>query len=164
MSKSDLRPLVEEFVADLQSTVIAFTGSEQQLTVVEVRNHASIKIVDCDDRRGIIPLTVDGSALLGLRFHYGCVLDSRNGGLAVSESKIEVFSWGYRNREPLFRVEYLREPKTKGVPSSHIQVHAHNELFTHSLLYVGTGTRMSRKRVERDLADVKNGKRCRERI
>lgn len=85
------------------------------------------------EKRGGIPLYVDGEVLAALRFNYLCRMDLANEFLAVDKSKVWIVA--AVDSTPLVRYEYLYE--ADWVPQSHIQVHGQRGALSHLLSRAG---------------------------
>lgn len=153
-SSDTLLELAKEFLEDLGTSLEAFTGELPIFHAIEVGRAVSISLAQSEQgSRGVIPLRTEEESLLGIIPKFRCVWDGKRRFLAVESSSFEVVPWVSKSREPLFRVEYIRNPKSQDIPSSHIQIHAHRDQFTHLLGYSGKSTRRARKRSERGLSD-----------
>lgn len=128
----DLQRLVEEFIMDLKASIKAFTGESYEFSANALTDGGlSIRLEQCNQQAGIIPLTWNGFTILGVRPSFKCTWDSTRSFLAVDQSSFSVHPAARSNSEPLFRVEYDRN-KTS-YPSSHFHVHAHRDEMTHLL-------------------------------
>ncbi|AKK06624.1 hypothetical protein CMUST_11565 [Corynebacterium mustelae] len=92
----------------------------------------SIRLEQKDNKPGIVPLKSQGRAVIGIKPEYKCTWDTTNNFLAVENSTFAVYPLSKPGRDPLFRVEYVRNQKSY-LPSSHFHVHAHRDEFTHLL-------------------------------
>lgn len=137
---TELLRQAEEFALELAGTVSAFTGRGCGFEAMVRGRKVHISIRDGQT----IPLEVDGVAHLSLVISIECSWDSAGDYLAVIESKFAVFAGTQTNKEPLFRYEYVREP-VGGVPSAHLQVHAHRDAFTHAMSSAGRKSRRGKR-------------------
>lgn len=154
MARDRLMELAREFTEDLGETLLAFTGEDPGLRARELGRAVSVSLpARSDGSRGVIPLHTEEDALLGIIPKYRCTWDGHQRFLAVDSSSIEVVPWVSRSREPLFRFDFLRNPGSRDIPSSHIQIHAHRDQFTHLLGFSGQATKRARKRSQRGLSD-----------
>lgn len=144
----------EQFVDDLNQTIAAFTGEDHSLRALEIDDAISIQLPPEPGKQAFIPLTVNREPLLAIRPKYRCSWDRDKQYLAVESSTFEVFAWVQRTREQLFRVEYIRKPKSNDIPCSHIHVHAHRDIFTHLLGHSGEATRRARDRSNRPITKL----------
>jgi hypothetical protein len=90
-----------------------------------------------------IPLKIGEHVRLELKVTYLCTWDRERRFLAVDDSHIQVRM--ARVPEPLFRMEFLRNPKSTHVPQAHIQVHAHRDELTYLLMAGGDSQRARRR-------------------
>ncbi|GAB3995325.1 hypothetical protein GCM10029992_12280 [Glycomyces albus] len=79
-----------------------------------------------------IPLFINRKQRLGLMIQYLCCLDHSGKYLTIRRSEFHVRVRGIA--DPLFRLEYERDPGGDHVPASHIQVHAHRDEYTYFLI------------------------------
>lgn len=134
----------EPDTADLAEHVAAFAQKLDSLLAeclpgspgVEVRafgDRSGVTPLGQTERRGGIPLSVEGAVLAWLRFTYFCRWDRANQYLAVDKSKVWIVA--AVDSTPIFRFEFLYE--TDWVPHSHIQVHGHRGALSHLLSKAG---------------------------
>lgn len=97
-----------------------------------------------------ITLTVKNQSKLLLSAEYWCHWDHSRRFLAVQRSKFTVRSLA-RPAEPLFRVEYEREP-IGPVPVAHAQIHAARVEWTDALRDAGKASRRGRRRARTSAA------------
>lgn len=130
---------VKEFSDDLGTACRAFTGRTppdlDSVVLAEGDNSViSIRLKQTNGQPGIIPLLSRGMTVIGVSFEYRCSWDSTNQFLAVQSSTIGVFAFANPVANPLFRVEYRRNPDSHR-PSSHFHLHAHRDEFTHLMSF-----------------------------
>lgn len=130
---------VREFSNDLGAACKAFTGKTPpdlySRAIAEGENNViSIRLKQTDGQPGIIPLLSQGMTVIGVAFEYRCTWDSTNQFLAVQRSSIGVYPFANPAANPLFRVEYVRNPDSYR-PSSHFHLHAHRDEFTHLMSF-----------------------------
>ena len=102
-----------------------------------------LAIVRQEPRQGIT-LTVEGEATLLLVAEYRCRWDHREHFLAVDASDFKVRAVS-APAEPLFRVDYLRQPAGKA-PVAHVQIHASRAEWTDALLGCGDASKRGKRR------------------
>jgi hypothetical protein len=100
-------------------------------------------VVRQEPRQGIT-LTVNSEPTLLLVASYQCRWDHQERFLAVETSKFLARAIS-APAEPLFRIEYLRQPSGK-VPVAHMQVHAARDAWTDALTGCGDASRRAKRR------------------
>ncbi|MFG6284894.1 hypothetical protein ACGUFB_00105 [Actinotignum schaalii] len=65
--------------------------------------------------------------------------------LTVAKSSFILRIHSQKN-EPLIRWDYVREPRSKDIPCSHIQIHAHRDAWTHAMLDGGASLRAQKRK------------------
>ena len=134
----------EEDAAGLAAQVTAFATKLDSLLEECLPNSPGVEVSVFGDRYGItpleqtekrggIPLSVEGDVLAWLRFNYFCRMDATNQYLAIDKSKVWIVA--AVDSTPIFRFEFLYE--ADWVPQSHIQVHGHRGALSHLLSKAG---------------------------
>lgn len=134
-----LEGLVKEFNDELSQSLRAFARYCPPLksTVVGVekaRESVSIRFDQHGDQPGALRLMSRGQTVLSLKVVFRFTWDSTSKHLAVQKSSFNFYPYRNVTGEPLFRVEYVRNPDGYR-PSSHFHVHAHRDEFTHLLSF-----------------------------
>ena len=83
--------------------------------------------------KGGVPLTCNAEVLLRLEANFLCTWDLETKFLAIEGSNFEVRCLDQRN--PLFRVEYKRQPKN--VPAAQMHLYAHRDSMTYAMVRAG---------------------------
>lgn len=122
--------LVQRFDAELSSSIEAFTGERPELEYTQIRDQFVVRLKSTDQDLGIIPLQAQGHVVVGIRLDFKCSIQHDGRVLAIESSSISVLPYARGEREPLFRVEYVRQ-QSSDLPSSHFHIHAHRDEFTH---------------------------------
>ncbi|WP_349829250.1 hypothetical protein [Brevibacterium litoralis] len=140
---SSLKEQAAQFATALTKTVSAVARDFEPFTadVVEGGHRALIK-------QARIPLTVDDRVILVLAIEYRCCMDRTDEFMAIEKSSFAVFPGGKKKREPLFRYDYLREPDN--VPAAHVQIHAHRDAFTATMVRSGKTSKRAARRAADD--------------
>ncbi|GAA2004197.1 hypothetical protein [Brevibacterium samyangense] len=128
--------LAQDFADDLTDTVRAVVDDAAPFVATKVSGVARVSVRQSPSEG--IPLKVNGDPLLTLLVSYECCLDGAEQYLAVEKSEVRVFAGAKTSREPLFRYEYDR--KATRVPAAHIQIHAHRDAFTATMIRAGMST------------------------
>jgi hypothetical protein len=125
---------VHAFAATLDSLVekclprapgITVTSFDDRFTIVPGDQHS--------EKKGGVPLAVQGDVLAYLRFNYLCRFDVTREFLAIDKSKVWIVA--AVDNTPIFRYEFLYEADR--VPHSHIQVHGQRGALSHLLSKAG---------------------------
>lgn len=122
--------LVQQFDAELSSSIEAFTGVRPEFEYTQINDQFVVRLKSTDQSLGIIPLKAQGHVVLGLRLDFKCSVEHGGRVLAIESSSIAVLPYARVEREPLFRVEFVRH-QNSDLPTSHFHVHAHRDEFTH---------------------------------
>ena len=133
-SDANLANFVAEFEEDLNAAFEAFVGARPELDSTwldtDAKDIVSIRLAQKDGQPGVVPLRAKGKAIIGVTIAYKCIWNSNGEYLAVDRSSIKIIPLVGSGREPLFRVEYVRDQDAH-YPSSHFHIHAHRDEFTH---------------------------------
>ncbi|MFN8120406.1 MAG: hypothetical protein U0R67_12665 [Micropruina glycogenica] len=144
---SSTDPLLEEayvFAQQLSSTISAFTGQDCVFAALVIGDLVQV----AEETGHGVALTVDGVTHLSLIVEMKCKWDSAGRYLAVEKSTFAVHAGSSTNKEPLFRYDYVRQPKAP-IPCAHLQVHAHRDAFTHALSSAGRNSRRGKSMSKR---------------
>ncbi|MDO5512886.1 hypothetical protein [Corynebacterium sp.] len=158
MSQPELSDQARVFREELEASLLACTGDVFPLSASDSTDGTLISIRnprDEDSTPILIPLRVKGEnerpeTLLGIELEYKCYLSETHRYLTVKSSMIKVWPLAKTRGEPLFRYDFEKDAPVD-VPSSHVQVHAHRDAFTHLLGHSGTQFRRAKRRAERAL-------------
>lgn len=135
MPSFDLEQAAFAFAYELQDLLDRVLPGERDITAV--RRQYRYVVHPADPHRDTvpvpIPLTVGGAKLASLRLSFRCQLDHQQRYLAIEKSQFALDS--AISREPLVRLEYLRQAHT--APSAHWQVHAERGAFSALLAQAG---------------------------
>ncbi len=135
-----LRDQVEDFAAEITRTVQAVLGNQEvDLTATILGDRFTVSTASSDG----IQLCVDGECLLRLSVRFECDWDTPGHFMAIHRSEFHVLADS--EREPLFRFEFMRSP-ADGLPSAHLQVHAHRDAVSSVMSGAGRRSRRSRRR------------------
>lgn len=143
--QQNLQDAAHAFAEQLSRTIGAVIPSEHS-----PRFHATTlaggdkMAVETADDNGIT-LTAQGAPLLRLAVNYQCGWDGPGRFLAVHASEFHVWSALGESGGPLFRYEFIKRPRS-GIPTAHLQVHAHRDAVTHAMSNVGTRSARARRR------------------
>jgi len=129
VSEGGLAQQVAAFSSKLDSLVTECLPNSPGVEVTAFADRYGISPLGQIEKRGGIPLSVEGQVLAWLRFNYLCRLDVTNEYLAIDKSKVWIVA--DIDSTPIFRFEYLYE--ADWVPHSHIQVHGQRGALSHLL-------------------------------
>lgn len=130
----------ESFAKELTETVRAVAPTA---AVFEISTVPGRVVVRQSPETGIT-LTVGDQPLLVLKVEFDCCWDSSSRFLAIERSSIRVSSPGVG--DPLFRVEYLRQPGSSNVARAHLHVHGHRDAITFAMARAGRGSTKGKTR------------------
>jgi hypothetical protein len=130
----------ETFADELTRTTQAVAPSSSPFRAIGVSDRL---VVRQDPTEGI-PLTVEGEVLMYLKANFHCTWDRGNEYLTVEKSGISVYAMK-PSGQPIIRYEYERTPR--GVPASHMHVHAHRDSLTYMMARAGVQSRRAESRV-----------------
>lgn len=140
----DLTRKAEEFAGSLTSTIRGVLGPDAPrfaATYIANRKEKRNLIVRTETPKGEeappIPISIKGTRRLDLIVQLRCEWDGQKHYLAIEDSKIAVRMAGAS--EPLFRWEFLRQPRSSGVPAAHFHLHGHRDEIVYLLLTGGDG-------------------------
>lgn len=136
----DLRAQVDAFAADITRTVRAVLGDQEvdlRATILEDRFTVSTSSADG------LELRVSGDPLLQLKVRFECDWDTPGHYMAIHRSEFHILA--HREREPLFRYEFMRSA-ADGMPCAHLQIHAHRDALSSVMARAGDRSRRSRRR------------------
>ncbi|MFC0675310.1 hypothetical protein [Brachybacterium hainanense] len=125
------RGAADAFAHRLTETLTAFVGNPVPVESQELGSKLSIR-----PEHGPVRLSIGDVALLSLDILYRCRWNEQEKYLSTVESWVKVFPGPGTRGEPLFRYEYDRET-VPGLPSAHLQIHAHRDSFTHIMALAG---------------------------
>lgn len=127
-----LEAQADRFAVDLNDTLerSLITPQRFRSTVAGTKFVVTTHDPEDDLRTSPLLLTLAEIPMITLDVKYWCMWDRPGHYLAVEKSNFVVRAHGVDN--PLFRVDYVRDP-TARVPVSHVQVHAHRDEFVHLL-------------------------------
>lgn len=142
------------FADELTGTVCGVLGSDVPRFQAVVRRkgvrrsqHVRVLVAPASAEGAVdvspIPLKIGEHVRLELKVTFLCTWDRDRRFLAVDDSHMQVRM--ARVPEPLFRVEFLRNPKNTHVPHAHLQVHAHRDELTYLLMTGGESQRARRR-------------------
>ena len=147
----DLVERAEEFADSLTTTVRKVFGPGTPrfaATYVPKKKEKRHLLVRTQTPKGEeappIPISIKGTRRLDLVVQLRCEWDGQRDYLAIEDSRIAVRMTGAS--EPLFRWEFLRQPKSDGVPSAHFHLHGHRDEIVFLLLTGGDGKRRTVER------------------
>lgn len=109
-----------------------FSGAPP-LEITRIGSHVRLTPAGQTEKRGGIPLLVEGQRLAWLRIDVRCRLDVTSEFLAIDRSKIWIVA--EVDSTPLVRFEFLYD--ADWVPHSHIQVHGERGALSHLLSQTG---------------------------
>lgn len=139
------------FATRVSEVISAFTEEIQPFRATVVDDRVTIRhAAAASGEKYGIPLKADGETLLSLVVDFDCTWDSGQRYLSVEKSVVAVYPLDRTTRDPLFRYEFVRQPIGR-VPTSHLQVHAHRDAFTHLLGFGGPHSKRARRREGRGL-------------
>ncbi|AIE82402.1 hypothetical protein [Actinotignum schaalii] len=93
--------------------------------------------------QGTVGIQLDHMRLY-LELDYSLFLSRLEQFLTVGQSSFTLRLHSKRS-EPMIRWDYIRQPRSTDVPSSHVQIHAHRDIWTHAMVDGGLSAR-ARKR------------------
>lgn len=129
----------QEFADELTTTVRTLNPEAEPFTAALFQDRVTVRQSPAEG----IPLLVGGQPLLTLKTELACCWDRAGRFLTIEKSGTSVFA-GRSNRHPIFRYEYLRDPRS--VPASHLHVHAHRDAFTYTMVKAGSSSRRAQNR------------------
>ncbi|MCC3762449.1 hypothetical protein K3N28_05120 [Glycomyces sp. TRM65418] len=131
----ELRELAADFAQKLTRRVSAIIDTDVRFVAHASHRGSKFRVIvgGPSGSMAVIPLKVAEKECMELRVQYNCCFDHSNEFLTVEDSFFRLFDLRTRERVPLFRVEYDRNP-TRQIPASHFHVHAHRDDFTHLLI------------------------------
>lgn len=141
---ADLTEEAQKFALQLTTTVRSAFGPGVPSFLARAAPSSGRFEVHQDPATGLV-LTIGRTPRLLLKVDMSCQLDHDDSYLAVDTSKVTVLSSAHPNKEPLFRYEFIRDPRGTQA-SAHLQVHAHRDLTTYLMSVCGEGSVRSRRR------------------
>jgi hypothetical protein len=147
----ELLSLAQQFadeVTDRMGRIVPLGDRFSALTAGDNQSgRVTVMVLDPEDnlKARLIPLTINGKSWLRLLVKFNCCWDRGKDFLAVDASLFHILIGEKERDEPLFRYEYLRQPRGL-VPASHLQIHAHRDEFLHMLMVGDEGRPKVRQR------------------
>jgi hypothetical protein len=141
-----VRTLADEagaFADDLTGTLSAVFDIDGASFQAETGPRQSSRVVVRSEPRPLI-LKIDGRDALELAVRFLCRWDREGTYLAVDSSTWSVLA--HKIGDPLLRYEFESEPRSRTVPSAHLQVHAHRDEILYQLVRAEKGKPRSRSR------------------
>lgn len=139
-----IRQLSHQFQTELSTTVNETLGREDALTNFLLR--ATETRVSLTTNRPI-ELFIDGEHQLNLLITYWLSLSSDSQFLAVDTSSFKVLTLEENDQfGPIVTFDYMRQPRSSDVPTSHLNLHTQNDSTLRALALSGSSRRAKNRR------------------